>query len=112
MKKWKWKNILISILILPIVVFFPACSCNSEQPTLKEPNQYIVRFYTDSKDTFNIPSQTIEEGNLVREPDRPTKTGYAFIGWYKDMDRTQIWTFLVDTVHENMTLYARWEKRI
>lgn len=98
--------------MLPMVVFFPACSCGKDNSTPTEPNQYTVYFYTNSADTFNISSQTVEEGNLIRRPDTPTKKGYNFIGWYSDSALTKVWTFEIDTVHKNMTLYARWEKRV
>ena len=111
MKK-KWKIILIVIFLLPIVVFFPACSCNSnDNNTSKEPSYYTVRFYTNSGDTFNIPSQTVQEGELVRRPSDPTRTGYVFIGWYQDSALNIVWNFGIDTVKHDMTLYARWQPR-
>ncbi|MGN0961350.1 MAG: InlB B-repeat-containing protein [Christensenellales bacterium] len=110
----KWKVILIALLMLPIVVFFPGCNCScgtDPNQTNKPNNQYIVTFYTNSADTFNIPSQTVNEGNLVRKPENPVKTGYIFIGWYQDASLTKVWRFEIDTVKSNMTLYARWQER-
>lgn len=72
---------------------------------------YTVHFFTDSNETFNIPNQTVKKGGLVSKPDTPRKTGYVFIGWYTDMSRTIVWTFEIDTVNSDMTLYARWQKR-
>jgi len=110
-KTKKWKIILISLLILPIVVFFPACSCNetNNQPK-REPLVFTVKFYTNSKDTFNIPNQSVQEGKLVRRPNNPIRSGYVFIGWYKDSQLVSLWSFELDTVTQDTTLYAKWEK--
>ncbi|MCH5153610.1 MAG: leucine-rich repeat protein [Clostridiales bacterium] len=40
---------------------------------------------------------------------KPTKTGYAFGGWYLDAECTDSYTFTVFPV-ENLTLYASWVK--
>lgn len=36
------------------------------------------------------------------------KTGYVFVGWYKDVDLSMQWNFATDTVMQNITLYAAW----
>ena len=112
--KLEWKKFLIALILLPIVVFFPGCSCNEEtEPTGGvDPNTtYTVHFYTGTEDTFNINNQTVARGGLVRRPDNPVRTNYVFIGWYKDMACTEVWTFEIDVVTSDMTLYARWQKR-
>lgn len=40
------------------------------------------------------------------------RTGYRFAGWYKDEGLTEAWSFESDVVTEDITLYARWVKRI
>lgn len=111
--KRKWKSFLIALLMLPMVVFFSGYGCGQTgaQTTQRVDMTYTVKFYTDSKQTFNIASQVVKEGQLVRRPIEPIKTGYDFIGWYKDKNFEQIWTFELDTVHGDMTLYAKWKKR-
>ena len=42
----------------------------------------------------------------------PSRTGYRFAGWYKDEGLTEAWSFESDAVTEDITLYARWVKRI
>ena len=98
-----------------MVVFFPACSC-SEEPdnnneALNSKTTYTVHFYTGTQDTFNIPTQTVEHGGRVQQPDDPIRSGYAFVSWYKDMECTIAWNFQIDVVISDMTLYARWQKR-
>ena len=98
-----------------MVVFFPGCSCgknsSSSDSQLRTNLTYTVRFYTDSLQSFNISNQTVQEGQLVRRPPDPVKTGFRFVGWYKDSECTQVWTFEIDTVSSDMTLYARWQER-
>ena len=45
-------------------------------------------------------------------PASPTRSGYTFIGWYKEADCLNAWNFLTDTVTSNTTLYAKWEIKI
>lgn len=64
--------------------------------------------------TFNsmggsaVATQSILYGNVANAPTNPTKTGYIFVGWYKEADLTTKWNFSADTVTENTTLYAKW----
>lgn len=55
-----------------------------------------------------VPDQTVQYGELLQEPEEPTREGYRFNGWYRDLDRTKLWNFATDTVSGNMTLYAGW----
>lgn len=55
-----------------------------------------------------VPDQTVQYGEKIKEPKEPTRKGYVFNGWYSDLDRTQLWDFKNDTVQGNMTLYAGW----
>lgn len=55
-----------------------------------------------------VASQSILYGNVANAPTNPTKTGYIFVGWYKEADLKTKWNFSADTVTENTTLYAKW----
>lgn len=44
----------------------------------------------------------------VTAPTNPTKEGYDFVGWFKDEDLTQEYTFSTIPA-ENITLYAKWQ---
>ena len=108
----KWKYILIVILMLPIVAFFPACTSeDSTTTTTPIDTTYTVHFYTGTNESYNISNQVINHGGLVRKPQQPTRTGHVFVGWYKDRDFKFLWNFELDTVTENMTLYAKWLER-
>ena len=112
--KGKLFKLLIAFLFVPMMVFFSACgndkSSSSSSNTNKD-QSYVVHFYTGTDESFNIPNQTIPYGGLVRKPQTPTKQGYIFVGWYIDMNFTTAWTFEVDIVKQNLTLYARWEEK-
>ena len=113
----KWKKLIVMLVLLPIMAFFPACGCNEEpgEPTLKPTNvTYTVHFFTNSDETFNIPNQYIQYGGLVQKPEDPTKYGYSFVAWYTDQEfkKESIWAFETNIVTQTITLYARWEKRI
>ena len=109
-----WKKLILMLIILPLVAFFPACSCseeNTSSSTNPQNNTYIVHFYTNTEETFNIPNQVRSYGDLLTEPSTPTKYGYTFVGWYMDEDfKTRQWDFNLDVVTQSMTLYARWRE--
>jgi uncharacterized repeat protein (TIGR02543 family) len=115
--KIRWKVFLIALLILlPAMMFFPACGKedndgNNKPSGVPAGTTYTVHFYTGTEDTFNISNQTIAYGGLVRRPDNPTRTGHVFIGWYRNIECTEVWTFEIDTVTSDMTLYAKWQSR-
>ena len=67
---------------------------------------YTVTF--DSQGGSAVVSQTVEQDAKVTEPTVPTKTDYAFGGWYKESGCTNAWNFDTDTVTANVTLYAKW----
>ena len=57
-----------------------------------------------------VESQTRMYGEMVEEPEVPTREGYAFDGWYRDQNTTEPWNLDTDKVAESMTLYARWRE--
>jgi len=67
---------------------------------------YTVTF--DSQGGSEVDSQTVAHGGKVTEPTAPTRTGYTFDGWYKELECTNAWTFATDKVTSVMTLYAKW----
>lgn len=105
------KIILIAILFVPVMVFFPACKDKGGKEPTTNNDTYIIHFYTGTDESFNIPNQTVMHGDLIRKPETPTKAGYMFVGWYTDVNFTYAWTFEVDIVKSDMTLYAKWEER-
>lgn len=65
--------------------------------------------------TFNsnggsaVAAQSIDIGSKATEPDpAPTKTGFTFGGWFKDVGLTEEFAFNTETVKGDITLYAKW----
>lgn len=64
----------------------------------------------DSKGGTDVPVQSQMHGELLELPEPPTREGYTFTGWYIDYGCEELWNAETDTVDENVTLYAGWEK--
>ncbi len=56
-----------------------------------------------------IDDATVEDGDLLEKPEDPTDEEYNFIGWYKESTLVNPWDFSVDTVTEDINLFAKWE---
>ncbi len=56
-----------------------------------------------------IASQQVEDGSFVERPTDPTRFGYTFEGWYKDVELTMPWDVASDVVNQDVTLYACWK---
>jgi len=67
---------------------------------------YIVSFNTDGGSA--VSNQSVAHGEKASEPTpAPTKVGYTFGGWYKDVGYTQAYDF-TSVITENITIYAKW----
>lgn len=67
---------------------------------------YQVTF--DTLGGTTVESQTRMYGELVEEPETPTREGYVFDGWYRDQNTTEPWNIQEDKIVESITLYAKW----
>ena len=47
-------------------------------------------------------------GQPTTQPSNPTKTGYTFLGWYSDVNCTQVYVFGSLLTSGTTTLYAKW----
>lgn len=71
-------------------------------------NGYTITF--DSRGGTDVPAQTdMMFGDLVTEPEPPTREGYEFTGWYTDVNCTYLWDMQNNQVEQSMTLYAGWK---
>jgi uncharacterized repeat protein (TIGR02543 family) len=66
---------------------------------------YTVTF--DSKGGTDVASQELRYGDVIQEPEAPTREGYTFDGWYADENLGTLWDFGT-AVEGSMTLYAGW----
>ncbi len=68
-----------------------------------------VRF--DSMEGSAVSPQTLQVGQLLNKPADPVRKGFAFTGWYRDIDCLIPWDFSADRVEHNTHLYAGWKKQ-
>ena len=68
-----------------------------------EINEYTVKF--DSNGGTAVPELIVNHGEKVIEPEKPTKEGHNFLGWYKDGAEFNFET----PITEDITLTAKWE---
>ncbi len=85
------------------------CNTNSIiiEGKAEEVNEYTVDF--NSKEGSIVSSITKTSGEVIATSPTSTRTGYTFIGWYKE----ETYENKVDfpyTVTENIILYAKWEE--
>lgn len=64
----------------------------------------------ESNGGSTVEDQMVQYGEKVTKPADPTREGYTFDAWYKDIDKTEKWDFENDTVTGNMTLFAGWNE--
>jgi len=69
-------------------------------------NKYSVTF--NSQGGSPVTDMTVNYNSTIVKPSSPTKTGYGFVGWYKDAEGQTAWNFETDKVTGNLTLYAKW----
>jgi uncharacterized repeat protein (TIGR02543 family) len=73
------------------------------------PVSYTVTFDVDGGTA--VEKEEVCAGDKVRRPAvNPTKTGYAFKGWYTTATGNTAFDFNATRVNSNMTIYAQWEK--
>ncbi len=71
-------------------------------------NSYTVTF--NANGGSSVKAQTVQYGGKVGKPSDPTRSGYAFKGWYSDKGLTKAYNFST-AITGNLTLYAKWEAK-
>ena len=70
-------------------------------------NGYTITF--DSKGGTDVAAITdMMYGDLIPEPEPPTREGYTFTGWYSDENCQYLWDFDTMQISQGITLYAGW----
>jgi len=100
-------------LIVTLVLLFAVCTalaltaCKKNTVSGDEPGitTYTVTF--DTQGGTELAASTVTAGTTVASPIVPTKSGFAFAGWYSDIGLTTIYSFSA-IIEENITLYAKW----
>ncbi len=81
----------------------------TEKGESEAPVTYFVNF--NSMQGSLVQSQEIAGGELVLEPEAPTRDGYIFLGWYLEESCTNVYDFKTP-VSKDITLYAKWEEEV
>ncbi|KAK3582200.1 hypothetical protein CHS0354_023736 [Potamilus streckersoni] len=71
------------------------------------PNSYTVAFNTDDGGSA-VPNAIVNHGEKVTKPADPTRAGYTFGGWYKEVGLVNAFNFDTEIITANITLYAKW----
>ena len=101
-----YKNIKMSSKTAELLIIVVIAALIAVTALSVENGGFTVRFDTDGG--TRIEPQRYMYGESVSVTD-PQRDGFRFGGWYLDRGCTLQWNPSVDTVRENMTLYARWE---
>ncbi len=64
----------------------------------------------DSRGGTDVETVNQMYGELLEEPESPSREGYLFTGWYTDSGCYDLWDVENDTIQSDMTLYAGWQK--
>lgn len=101
------KNKSIFFCLMIVFGLFLACEePNKEDKSEPTPTpKYMVQFEANGGEP-SPENQIINEGGKVDMPASMTKTGHGFGGWYKESSLINEWDFAVDTVTENISLFA------
>ena len=73
--------------------------------SIVSPTTFTVTF--ESNGGSAVAAQTVNYGSTVSYLDSPTRDGYTFAGWYRDITLNSEYYFY-DSVIKNITLYAKW----
>ena len=68
--------------------------------------EYTVTFNTNEGTA--VTAKKVEHGSKLSIPLVPKRTGYIFVGWFKDSDLLMAYDFNT-VVESNFTLYAKWQ---
>lgn len=92
------KNIIGGIALIVLLILFG----------LRNPG-YTITF--DSTGGTPVESQRLMYGDYIAPPADPTREGFRFVGWYRDVNGNYPWDMELNQVSEAMTLYAVWEEK-
>lgn len=71
-------------------------------------NRYEVTF--DSQGGSYVAHQELRDGDYVTEPVEPSRSGYAFDGWYESLEYTTPFAFTATAIVTDIRIFAKWNK--
>ncbi len=72
--------------------------------------EYTVTFNLNYEGAPAASTVQVKEGETVAKPANPTREGYDFVNWYKDIAGLTVYDF-ASKVNANLTLYAGWSEK-
>ncbi len=107
----KKRKVLVSILCAAAMLGVSTTALTSCRKTddsdQKEEQKYTVTFESNGGSAVQSIADVAND-SVINEPAAPTKEGFTFEGWYKDVGLTEKFEFSTDKITANTTLYAKW----
>jgi uncharacterized repeat protein (TIGR02543 family) len=72
-------------------------------------NPVTVTFITNTAETDDYFDDTYKAGDRITKPTNVTKEGYSIEGWYTEAGFQNKWSFALDLLTADVTLYAKWD---
>jgi len=69
-------------------------------------HKFTVEF--NKQDGSLVETKKVDYNTTMTAPIAPTRTGYTFVGWYKDAEGKTPWNFATDKVTTDTELFAKW----
>lgn len=95
----------IFVLLLVTLLSLTMVACKDKQI---DDSRFNVIFYVGANASYVDTYFDVKENTKIDEPEEPSRTGYFFSGWFKNIERTEAWSFDQDVVTESLVLYAKW----
>lgn len=99
-------------IALLFVAFFVAIGLAACQDKKTSDELINVIFYTGQNATKIETYFDIHVDSKIEAPEEPTRDGFFFDGWYKDIAFTQAWDFDNDVVTQTTILFAKWRSGV
>lgn len=103
-----YRNVKISVKALDRVIF--ACIAVIFIVVAMELRNPGFTITYDSCGGTDVMANNQMYGELLEEPEPPTREGYLFTGWYKDSACYELWDVNSDIIESDIMLYAGWQK--
>ncbi len=94
--------VALTLFVLALIVVF-------DIPTDALAATKYVKVSFNSAGGSAVSAKKVAYNKLVTAPKAPKKTGYIFVGWYKESKLKTTWNFKTNRVTKNITLYAKWK---
>jgi uncharacterized repeat protein (TIGR02543 family) len=77
-------------------------------PVIEKRLKFTYKITYNSQGGSSVAPVYAENNALISKPANPTKTGYTFLGWFKESGLINKWDFATNKVTGDITLYAGW----